>query len=38
MFTEVSDTIAYTFHALDDSIIANMLEIGTTFSPLYMRR
>lgn len=31
MLTEVSSTVLYTFHALNNLIIANMLEIGAMF-------
>ena len=38
MLTEVSGTVLYTFHALNDLIITNMLEIGTIFFLLQMRK
>lgn len=33
MLTEVSGTVLYTLHALNNLFIANMLEIGTIFFP-----
>ena len=31
MLTEVSGAVLYTCHALNNSIIASMVEVGTTF-------
>ena len=38
VLTEVSGVLLYTFHALNNLIIANMLEVGTIFSPVQMRK
>lgn len=38
MLTEVSGTILYTFHTLNNLIVANMLEIGTISFLLQMRK
>ena len=38
MLTEVSGAVLYSCHALSNSLIANMVEVGTTFSPLEMRK
>lgn len=38
MLTEVSGAVLYTCHVLNNSIIKNMVEVGTTFSPLEMRK
>lgn len=38
MLTEVSGAVLYTCHVLNYSIITNMVEVGTTFSPLEMRK
>lgn len=38
ILTEVSGVLLYTFHALNNLIIANMLEVGTIFSPVQMRK
>lgn len=38
MLTEVSGAVLYTCHELNNSIITNRVEVGTTFSPLEMRK
>lgn len=38
MLTEVSGTIPYTFHTLNNLIVGNMLEIGTIYFLLQMRK